>query len=382
MSATTSAEMAVMEDLAELARNFFVTEVAPSRDESETRGYPNRDLYRRAGDLGLLCMSIPEEYGGGGGTFAHEAVLFAEQVKAGDSTLQLGVHAGIVPHYLLAYASEENKRRWLPRLASGEWVGAIAMTEPTAGSDLQNITTKAVRDGDFYVLSGAKTFISNGRNCNLIIVAAKTDPTLGGKGVSLIVAEVADDTPGFTRGRPLKKIGQKGQDTTEIFFDGLRVPASNLLGAGEGQGFVQLMEQLPHERLICGVAAVAMMEAAVATTVEYTKGRSMFGKSLYDMQNTRFELADCATAATVAKVFLDNAVDKHLAGELDVRTAAMVKYWTTEQQFQVVDRCLQLHGGYGYMDEYPIARMFVDARISRIYAGANEVMKDLVARHL
>ncbi|MFL6108063.1 MAG: acyl-CoA dehydrogenase family protein [Marmoricola sp.] len=376
------AELAELADLADLARKFFVTEVVPRRDEFADRGYPDRQLYARAGELGLLCMSVPEEYGGGGGTFAHEAVLFAEQVKAGDSTLQLGVHSGIVPHYLLAYANEENKRRWLPRLASGEWVGAIAMTEPGAGSDLQSITTKAVRDGDSYVLSGAKTFISNGRNCDLIIIAAKTDPTLGAKGVSLIVAEVADDTPGFSRGRSLKKIGQKGQDTTEIYFDGLRVPVGNLLGPAEGRGFVQLMEQLPHERLICGVAAVAMMEAAVATTVEYAKGRSIFGGSLYDMQNTRFELADCATTATVARAFLDDAIEKHLAGELDVRTAAMVKYWSTEQQFQVVDRCLQLHGGYGYMDEYPIARMFVDARISRIYAGANEVMKDLIARHL
>jgi acyl-CoA dehydrogenase len=368
--------------LADLASSFFVADVVPRRDEFADQGYPDRQLYARAGELGLLCMSIPEEYGGGGGTFAHEAVLFAEQVKAGDSTMQLGVHTGIVPHYLLAYADEENKRRWLPKLAAGEWVGAIAMTEPDAGSDLQNISTKAVREGDEYVITGAKTFISNGRNCDLMIIAAKTDPLLGAKGVSLIVAEVPDDTPGFARGRALKKIGQKGQDTSEIFFDGLRVPVKNLLGAGEGQGFVQLMEQLPHERLICGVAAAAMIEAAVEETLAYTKMRRAFGKPLFDLQNTRFELAECATIAEVVRTFVDRAVDLHMRGQLDVKTAAMVKYWTTEQQFKVVDRCLQLHGGYGYMEEYPIARMFTDARVGRIYAGANEVMKDLIARHL
>lgn len=369
-------------DLANLARDFFVKEVAPRRDEFAAQGHPDKAVYRRAGELGLLCMSVPETYGGGGGTFAHEAVLFEEQVKAGDSSMQLGVHTGIVPHYLLAYASEENKLRWLPKLASGEWVGAIAMTEPGTGSDLQNISTKAVRDGDDYVVSGAKTFISNGRNCDLLIIAVKTDPSLGAQGVSLVAAEVSDDTPGFQRGRVLKKVGQKGQDTTELFFDGLRVPASNLLGSQEGQGFIQLMQQLPQERLICGVAAAAMIEAAVETTVEYTKTRQAFGKPLFALQNTRMELAECATVAAVVRTFVNDAVSKHLRGELDVKTAAMVKYWTTEQQTQIVDRCVQLHGGYGYMEEYPIARMWTDGRIARIYAGANEVMKDLIARFL
>lgn len=371
-----------LRDLVALARAFFTQEVAPRWEEFAAQGYPDKTLYRRAGELGLLCMSIPEEYGGGGGTFAHEAVLFAEQARSGDLSMQVSVHSGIVPHYLLAYASEENKRRWLPKLASGGWVGAIAMTEPGAGSDLQNITTRAVRDGDEYVISGAKTFISNGRNCDLVIIAAKTDPALGAKGVSLIVAEVTDDTPGFQRGGVLKKVGQKGQDTTELFFDGLRVPVSHLLGETEGRGFYQLMEQLPQERLICGIAAAATIETAVEATVEYTKSRQAFGKSLFALQNTRFELAECATLAMVVRTFVDDALAKHLRGELDVATAAMVKYWTTDRQNEVVDRCVQLHGGYGYMEEYPIARMWADGRISRIYAGANEVMKDLIARSL
>lgn len=371
-----------LKELAGLARDFFLKEVMPRREEFVAQGYPDRALYRRAGELGLLCMSVPVEYGGGGGTFAHEAALLGEQVKAGETSMQLGVHTGIVPHYVLAYASEENKQRWLPKLASGEWIGAIAMTEPGTGSDLQAITTRAVRDGDDYLVTGAKTFISNGRNCDLLIIAVKTDISQGAHGVSLLVAEVSDDTPGFHRGRVLKKIGQKGQDTTELYFDELRVPVANLLGTEEGQGFAQLMQQLPQERLICGVAAAAMIEEAVEQTVQYTKSRHAFGKPLFALQNTRMELAACATLAAVVRTFVDEAVAKHLRGELDVKTAAMVKYWTTDQQAQVVDRCLQLHGGYGYMDEYPIARMWTDSRISRIYAGANEVMKDLVARSL
>jgi acyl-CoA dehydrogenase len=366
----------------DLARTFFAKEVAPHQDAFAKRGYPDKDLYRRAGELGLLCMSIPQVYGGGGGTFAHDAVLFTEQVLGGDNSLHLGVHASIVPHYLLSYASEDLKHRWLPKLASGEWVGAIAMTEPAAGSDLQAITTRAVRDGDEYVITGGKTFISNGHHCDLVIIAVKTDPSKGAAGVSLLVAEVSDDTPGFSRGRILEKIGQKGQDTTELFFDGLRVPASHLLGDAEGQGFIQLMSQLPTERVICAVAAVAAMERAVELTVEYTKGRMMFGKALFDMQNTRFELAECATIARIGRVFLDDCIDRLLRGQLDATTAAMAKYHLTDQQCSVIDRCLQLFGGYGYTTEYPIARMFTDARIQRIYAGSNEVMKELIARTL
>ncbi|MBY4274312.1 acyl-CoA dehydrogenase family protein [Rhodococcus fascians] len=368
-------------DVRQLARSFFEKEVAPHREEFATAGRPSREVYRSAGNHGLLGMSIPQQYGGGGGDFRHEAVLFEEQVRAGDSAMQLGVHSGIVPHYILAYATEEKKQRWLPKLCSGEWIGAIAMTEPGTGSDLQGITTRAVRDGDEYVVTGGKTFISNGAHCDLIIIAAKTDPTAGARGLTLLVAEVSDDTEGFHRGRVLHKIGQKGQDTAEFSFDGLRVPAANLLGE-EGRGFAQLMQQLPQERLICGIAAAAMIEAAVQQTVDYTKTRNAFGKTLFDLQNTKFELAECATIGRVVRTFVDDAVAQHISGSLDVTTAAMVKYWTTDRQFEVVDRCLQLFGGYGYMEEYPIARMFVDGRIARIYAGANEVMKDLISRSL
>lgn len=370
-----------LRDLTALARTFFTTEVAPRYEEFAAAGEPDRALYRRAGELGLLGMSIPEQYGGGGATFAHEAVLFHEQARAADLSMQLGVHSGIVPHYLLSYATEEQKRRWLPKLVAGEWIGAIAMTEPGTGSDLQAITTRATRDGDEYVISGSKTFISNDATCDLIIIAATTDPALRSAGVSLFVAEVGDDTPGFERGRKLKKIGQKGQDTTELFFDELRVPAENLLG-DPGRGFAQLMQQLPQERLIVGVAALGVAEAAYEITLAYVRQREAFGKPLFSLQNTRFELAAIATVVEVMRAFVHSAVDRHVRGELDVKGAAMIKLWCSEQQTEIVDRCLQLHGGYGYMEEYPIARMFVDGRISRIYAGANEVMKDLIARHL
>ncbi|MGW6728024.1 acyl-CoA dehydrogenase family protein [Nocardia sp. NPDC055029] len=368
--------------VADLARAFFEKEVLPHEARFAKQGYPDRELFRRAGQLGLLCMSIPTEYGGGGGSFAHDAVLFTEQAKASAGSMHLGVHSSIVPLYLLAYAAEEQKRRWLPKLASGEWVGAIAMTEPGAGSDLQNITTRAVRDGDEYVISGAKTFISNGFNCDLVIIAAKTDPTARAAGVSLLVAEVGDDTPGFTRGKIIEKLGQKSQDTTELFFDGLRVPATNLLGSAEGQGFAQLMSQLVHERLLCAVTAVAATEQAVQLSVEYTKQRKAFGKPLFDLQNTRFELAECATIARIGRGFVDDCVGRYLSGELDAGTAAMAKYWLTDQQCAVIDRCLQLFGGYGYTLEYQIGRLYADARIQRIYAGSNEIMKELIARTL
>lgn len=369
-------------DLADMARLFFAKEVEPHQDRFVRQGHPDRDLYRRVGELGLSCMSIPESYGGGGGTFAHEAVLFTAQVKGGDSSLHLGVHAAIVPHYLNAYGSEAQKRTWLPKLASGEFVGAIAMTEPGTGSDLQRITTRAVREGDEYVVTGAKTFISNGHLCDLVIIAVKTDPSQGAAGVSLLVAEVGAGTPGFTRGRIIDKIGQKGQDTAELFFDGMRVPAENMLGGVEGRGFAQLMQQLATERLICGVSAVAAMERAVELTVAYTKDRELFGKPLFDKQNTRFELAECASVTAIARTFLDDCIERHLRGELDATTAAVVKYWLTDQQCIVVDRCLQLFGGYGYTTEYPIGRMYTDARVQRIYAGSNEVMKELIARAL
>ncbi|MFD0783452.1 acyl-CoA dehydrogenase family protein [Micromonospora azadirachtae] len=370
------------DDLAELARAFFTREVLPHTERLIAQGHPDREHYRRAGELGLLGLSVPEQYGGGGGDFTHEAVLLQEQTYTGEASLGLAVHSGIVTGYLVAYGSEEQKRRWLPGLCSGELVGAIAMTEPDGGSDLQALRTRAVPDGDDYLVTGAKTFISNGGLADLVIVAAKTDPEQRAAGISLLVCEVGGEPEGFHRGRLLPKIGLQSNDTAELFFDGLRVPAANLLGDAEGLGFVQLMQQLPQERLVIGVGAVAAMERAVELTVAYAKERTAFGKPLLGHQNTRMVLAECATRTQASRVFLDDCITRHARGELDVATAAMAKYWLTDGQCEVVDRCLQLFGGYGYTTEYPIARMYADARAQRIYGGTNEIMKELIARAL
>ncbi|WP_224364892.1 acyl-CoA dehydrogenase family protein [Hyalangium versicolor] len=371
-----------LEQVRSLAATYFTKEVLPNVPKHVAQGHPDKALYRRAGELGLLCMSIPEAYGGVGGTFAHETILTEEQVRAGDPSMGFAVHCSIVAHYILAYASEAQKKKWLPKLASGEWVGAIAMTEPGTGSDLQAVSTRAVRDGDFYRVSGSKTFITNGRVCDFLIIVARTSEVKGHAGISLLCAEVSDTTPGFERGRILDKLGGKGQDTTELFFDDLKIPAVNLLGGVEGQGFIQLMNQLPQERLITAVIAMASIERAVQLTVDYTKERQAFGKPLFALQNTRFELAECATLSRVCRTFIDSCIENHLKGELDVTTAAMAKYWVTDQACIVADRCLQLFGGYGYMKEYPIAHLFADTRVLRILAGANEIMKELVARSL
>lgn len=381
MSSTPVSDPEEIEAVRELARTYFTKEVVPSADDHRAQGHPNRDLYARAGELGLLGMSIPEAYGGGGGTFAHEAVLIEEQGRSGDTSMGFAVDIGIVAHYLLAYATEEQKKEWLPKVCSGEWVLSIAMTEPGTGSDLQAISTRAVRDGDDYVISGAKTFISNGILCDAVIIAARTGDE-GAGGLSLIVAEVDDDTPGFSRGRNLDKMGQKGQDTAELFFDELRVPAANLLGGVEGKGFYQLMAQLPQERLITAIIAQAAIEKAVDLTVEYTKSRKAFGAPLMALQNTRFELAELTTIARIGRVFLDDCIAKHVTGELDAVEASMAKYWISDRASEVADRCLQLFGGYGYINEYPIARIYTDVRVLRILAGANEVMKELIARSL
>jgi acyl-CoA dehydrogenase len=367
--------------LGEVADKFVAAELTGKRDRWEAQRYVDRDVWRRAGEIGLLCCSVPEEYGGGGGTFAHDLIVFESQARAGDTTWGNGVHSGIVAHYILAYGTEEQRRRWLPRLASGEMIAAVAMTEPGAGSDLKNIRTRAVRDGAEYVIDGVKTFISNGHTADLIVVVAKTDAAAGAKGISLLVVETGN-SPGFVRGRILDKVGQRGADTSELFFEGVRVPAGNLLGGAEGQGFAQLMTQLAQERLVIAVSAVAGLEAAVAVTLDYVKQRQAFGQALFDFQNTKFTLAECATTAHVARVFLDSCIERHLAGGLDATTAAMAKWWLTEQQVTVIDRCVQLHGGYGYMREYLIARMYADARVQKIYGGSNEIMKDLVARSL
>ncbi|GAA1480339.1 acyl-CoA dehydrogenase family protein [Gordonia sinesedis] len=366
--------------LRDLARSFCEKEVKPNMEKFIEQHHVDRDLWNKAGELGLLCMSIPEEYGGGGGTFAHEAVLIEEQARIADSSWGVSLHNGIIAHYLLAYGSEEQKQKWLPKMASGEVVGAIAMTEPGTGSDLQNVKTKAIRDGDEYVIDGSKTFITNGQQADLIIVVAKTDVSEGAKGISLILVEA--DREGFRRGRVLDKVGQRGQDTSELFFDGVRVPVSNLLGTEEGQGFVQLMQQLPQERLIIAVASVAGMEAAVAQTIAYTKERTAFGRPIFGFQNSKFKLAEAATETTVARVFVDDCIVKHVDGKLDIPTVAMAKWWTSDRASAVADECLQLFGGYGYMNEYPIARMWADVRVQKIYAGTNEIMKEIIARTL
>src|SRR5690349_12395402 len=358
-------------------RQFVEKEFVPVQGRWREQQRPDAAAWTAAGRAGILLLDMPQEFGGGGGTFAHEAVVLEELARA-------GVHFGssiqsIVAHYLLAYGSEEQKRAWLPRLAQGELVGAIAMSEPAAGSDLQGIQTTARRDGAHYIINGSKSFITNGGLAGLVCLAAKTDPRVAGmKGISLIVVET-NDLPGYRVGRSLEKIGMHGQDTCELFFDDVRVPVANLLGPTEGKGFSQLMDRLIYERLGVAVSAVAVAERAVAVTTSYVKERCAFGKPLLAFQNTRFTLAECQTAAHVGRVFVDSCIERFLAGQLDDATAAMAKYWLTDCQCRVVDECLQLHGGYGYMAEYPIARMWTDSRVQRIYAGSNEIMKELIA---
>jgi acyl-CoA dehydrogenase len=358
-------------------RQFIQNEFVPHQARWREQHRPDASAWTDAGRAGLLLADLPEDYGGGGGTFAHEAVVLEELAQA-------GVHFGsaiqsTVAHYILAYGKEEQKRDWLPRLARGELVAAIAMTEPSAGSDLQAIKTSARRDGDHYVINGSKTFITNAAHASLVCLAAKTDPKLTGmRAISLIIVETKN-LPGYRVGKPLEKVGMHGQDTCEVFFNDVRVPVKNLLGSAEGRGFAQMMEQLPYERLQIAVGAVAMAEQAVALTTAYVKDRSAFGKPLMDLQNTRFKLAECKAAVQIGRVFLDNCIERHLAGKLDEPSTAMAKYWLTEMQCRVIDDCLQLHGGYGYMTEYPIARMWADSRVQRIYAGSNEIMKELIA---
>jgi acyl-CoA dehydrogenase len=370
-----------IEAFRELARSFFDKECAPNEDRWCEQQHVDREVWLKAGELGLLCPSIPTEYGGGGGTFAHEAVMAEEQIRAGAPSLGTTVHSTIVAHYINSYGTAEQKQRWLPKLASGELVGAIAMTEPGTGSDLQSIKAKAIKDGDDYVIDGSKTFISNGLLAELVIVVVKTDPDDAAAGISLVVVET-EGAAGFARGRVLKKIGQHGQDTAELFFSGVRVPTANLIGEVEGQGFIQLMQQLPQERLVLAVGAVAAIESAVTATVKYTKEREAFGRPVFSFQNTKFKLAEAATTAKIGRVFLDDCVVKHIDGELDIPTASMAKWWLSEQQCQVADECLQLFGGYGYMAEYPISKMFTDSRIQKIYGGTNEIMKEIISRFL
>jgi acyl-CoA dehydrogenase len=367
---------------ADAVAGFFAKE-APPEETAKWRddGIVPRSFWEKAGEAGLLCASMPEEYGGAGGDFRHESVLMEVQGRMGIDGFGGSLHNAIVAPYILHYGSEEQKKKWLPRMATGELIGAIAMTEPGAGSDLQGIKTTALKSGNHYAINGSKTFITNGQNANLIIVVAKTDPAAGARGTSLIVLE-SDDAEGFRRGRNLDKIGMDAQDTSELFFDDVKVPTSNLLGAAEGMGFFQLMEQLASERLQIGIQGCANMHRAITETIAYVKDRKAFGKSVMDFQNTQFKLAECKTKLTIAQAFTDHCTDLLLQGKLDPGTASMAKYWVSDVENEVMDECLQLHGGWGYMNEMPIARMWRDSRVQRIYGGTNEVMKLLIARTL
>ena len=367
--------------LRDQAAKFFAREVTPNQERWAEQHQVDRELWNKSGAAGLLCTGLPDEYGGGGGNFGHEAVVQEELALARDTAFGFSVHSTIVAHYIAAYATEAQKQRWIPAMANGEKVIGIAMTEPGTGSDLQAVRTTAIRDGDHYVINGSKTFISNATHADLMVVVAKTDTSEGARGISLFVVEV-DKVEGYERGRVLQKVGQHGQDTRELTFIDMRVPAENLLGGKEGQGFFQLMEQLPRERLIIGIAGVAMAEAAVLEAIKYAKVRTAFGKPILDFQNTRFVLAECKTEVLAAKTFMDHCVQRYMDGDLDPATASMAKLLGTDKQVAIIDRCLQVFGGYGYLMEYPIAQMYAAARVQKIYGGTNEIMKELIGRSL
>ena len=365
----------------EAVKGFIEKECLPHGDRWEKAGVVDREVWTKAGEAGLLCPAAPEEYGGAGGDWRHDYVFHMAVSELGVDGWGASLHNSIVAPYVWHYGSEEQKKRLLPKMISGEYVGAIAMSEPAAGSDLQGIKTTAKKDGNGYRINGSKTFITNCGTANFIIVVAKTDPAAGAKGTSLFMMET-DGLQGFRRGRTLDKVGLKGQDTSELFFDDMWVPADALLGPEEGQGFVQLMQQLPQERLQIAVQGVGMMKRALDETLRYVKERHAFGKPILAFQNTQFKLGELKTKATIAEVFCQHCSDLLLKGELDAATASMAKYWVSDTQCELIDECVQLHGGYGFMNEYPVARMWRDARVQRIYGGTNEIMKLLISRTL
>ncbi|HWA37227.1 MAG TPA: acyl-CoA dehydrogenase family protein [Burkholderiales bacterium] len=360
-------------------RRFMEQEVVPHDEKWQEQGYADKSVWRKAGDNGFLCPTMPPEYGGAGADKLYSVVLMEEQARANNSSLGFGLHSEIVAPYLLAYGSEALKKKYLPKMASGEMIGAIAMSEPGAGSDLQAVKTTALKQKDSYLLNGSKTFITNGWNCDLVIVVAKTDPAKGAKGTSLLVVDTS--MKGFAKGKRLKKMGLKGQDTAELFFDNVEVPAENLIGQ-ENNGFIYLMQELPWERMQIAIGAIAKCEAALEWTKAYVQERKAFGKPIAGFQTTRFKLAELATEIQIGRVFVDRCIELLLVKQLTPEHAAMCKYWVTDLEGKVMDECVQLHGGYGFMWEFPIARAYVDARVQRIYGGTNEIMKEVISRSL
>ena len=364
----------------ESVRKFFADELAPNIERWIDAGIVDRVFWVKAGEAGILGAAIEEAYGGAGAGISFDAITIYEQARCSDSGWGFGIQS-IVIHYIRAYGTEDQKARWLPKLATGEMVAALAMTEPGCGSDVQSVRTSATKTGNEYLITGSKTFITNGQTANLICLAAKTDKDAGASGVSLIMVET-DNLEGFRRGKNLSKLGLKAQDTTELFFEGVRVPKNNLLGIQEGQGFYQLMNQLPWERLLIGITALGAIDFALEETTRYVRERKAFGTRVMDFQNTRFKLAEMKTKAEVTRSFLNDGIEKLDAGTLDASTASMAKWWGSQTQCEIMDECVQLHGGYGYMMEYPITRLYADARVQKIYGGTNEIMKELIARSL
>lgn len=377
---TSSWKMDEHEMFADTARRFYQTELVPNVDRFLEQGMVDRDFWTKAGTAGLMAGSVAEEYGGAEGPISFDGVAMYELARAGDAGWGLSIQS-IVMHYIVAFASPEQKAKWLPGLVSGEIVGAIAMTEPGTGSDLQSIRTRAERDGNSYRINGTKMFITNGIMANLVIVVAKTGSEAGAKGISLIAVET-DGAEGFSRSSPIKKLGLKSSDTAELSFQDVKVPLTNLLGQDEGQGFYQLMKQLPWERLLIALGALGSIDYALEITTDYVRQRKAFGKRVMDFQNTRFKLAECKTKAEMLRSFVNHCLTMMDKGELDATTASMAKYWGTEIQNEIMNECLQLHGGYGFTDEYPISRLYADARVQMIYGGTNEIMKELIARSI